>query len=256
VIIQFCGDLYCSTEERICQEKYRQALFFFGKMCYNTEKTSKTGGYMGICYIVGAGDCQEIIRPAKGDLLIAADGGADHLARMGLVPDLLLGDLDSLSGQAPSCPLVRYPAEKDDTDMALAVEEGVARGYREFLIFGVLGGERLDHTLAAVSLLPGYVARGLSVTLLGGGQRVCALSAGQEMRFPCEARGYLSLLAVGADVTVSAENLKYPLQDDVLPVHATLGISNEFLPGRAARVFVKNGCLLLVWQEPWKENDV
>lgn len=210
---------------------------------------------MGICYIVCAGDCTETVCKKTGDLLIAADGGADHLARMGLVPDLLLGDLDSLAGSPPACPLLQYPAEKDDTDMALAVEEGVSRGYREFLIFGVLGGGRLDHTLAAVSLLPGYAARGLSVTLVGGGQRVCALAAGQERCFSGGQHGYLSLLAAGGDATVSAQDLKYTLQNDRLPAYTTLGISNEFLPGRAARVAVKDGCLLLVWQEPWKETE-
>ncbi len=211
---------------------------------------------MGICYIVGAGDCTETINPAKGDLLIAADGGADHIARMGLTPDLLLGDLDSLGSALPACPLMRYPAEKDDTDMALAVEAGVSRGYCEFLIFGVLGGPRLDHTLAAVSLLPGYAARGLSVTLVGGGQRVRALAAGQEIIFSPRREGYLSLFATGGEAAgITAENLKYPLADAALPPHVTLGVSNEFLPGRAARVAVGQGAVLLVWQQPWQEGE-
>ena len=211
---------------------------------------------MGICYIVGAGDCCEQICPGQGDLLIAADGGADHLARMGLVPDLLLGDLDSLGTKPPDCPLLRYPAEKDDTDMALAVEEGAARGYRQFLIFGALGGGRLDHTLAAVSLLPGYAARGLSVTLIGGGQRVCALAGGDSLSFSPTRQGYLSLFAVGQDALgVCAENLKYPLADACLSPDTTLGVSNEFIAGRAARVSLENGCLLLVWQQPWNGKE-
>lgn len=211
---------------------------------------------MGVCYIVGAGSCTESVFPAKGDLLIAADGGAAHLARMGLVPDLLLGDLDSLGEKKPNCPLMRYPAEKDDTDMALAVEEGVSRGYREFLVFGALGGARLDHTLAAVGLLPGYAARGLSVTLIGGGQRVCALPSGGEKCFSPALQGYLSLLAVGTEAAgVTAENVKYPLQDATLKACTTLGVSNEFLPGRDARVSVKRGSLLLIWQEPWTEGN-
>ncbi len=211
---------------------------------------------MGICYIVGAGDCTETINPGKGDLLIAADGGADHIARMGLAPDLLLGDLDSLGSALPACPLMRYPAEKDDTDMALAVEAGVSRGYCEFLIFGVLGGPRLDHTLAAVSLLPGYAARGLSVTLVGGGQRVRALASGQELAFSPRREGYLSLFATGGEAAgITAENLKYPLADAVLPSYVTLGVSNEFLPGRAARVAVGQGAVLLVWQQPWQEGE-
>ena len=77
---------------------------------------------------------------------------------------------------------------------------------------------------------------------------------GLEMHFFGKRSGYLSLFSVGGDATVSAENLKYPLREDILPAHATLGVSNEFLPDGDARVFVKSGCLLLVWQDPWKEN--
>ena len=211
---------------------------------------------MGICYIVGAGDCAETICPQPGDLLIAADGGADHLLRMGLTPDLLLGDLDSLVGTRPSCPLLQYPAEKDDTDMALSVEEGIARGYRTFLLFGVLGGGRLDHTLAAVSLLPGYAARGLDVTLIGGGQRVRALAAGQTCVFSPHLRVYLSLFAASGDACgVSAQSLKYSLENATLKAHSSLGVSNEFLQGQVARVSVEQGSLLLVWQEEWKEKE-
>ena len=63
-------------------------------------------------------------------------------------------------------------------------------------------------------------------------------------------------LTLGADAAgVCAENLKYPLRDAVLPAHTTLGVSNEFLPGLAARVALARGSLLLVWQQPWKEKN-
>ena len=209
---------------------------------------------MGICYIVGAGDCTETIHRQKGDLLIAADGGADHLARMGITPDLLLGDLDSHTGDLPVCPILQYPKEKDDSDLALAVEAGAARGYREFVIFGALGGARLDHTLAAVHMLPAYAARGLALTLVGGGQRVRALCAGEEICFPPSLCGYISLYAIGgADEGVSAENLKYPLTDATLQPYTTLGLSNEFLPGKPARISLRTGIMLLVWQEKCEE---
>lgn len=211
---------------------------------------------MSVCYIVGAGDCKEQICLAPGDFLIAADGGADHLRRMGLLPHLMLGDLDSLRGNLPNCPLLQYPAEKDDTDLALAVEAGVARGYTTFLVFGALGGPRLDHTLGAIGLLPGYAARGLSVTLVGGGQRVLALAAGQEKCFDPRQRGYLSLFAAEGDAHgIYAENVKYPLADATLRAHTTLGVSNEFLAGAVARVAVGQGALLLVWQEKWEEKE-
>ena len=255
MIIQLCGVIIVAQCIKFVKRNWHIPFLFFRK-CGTIQQTEKEGKSMSVCFIVGAGDCKEQICPAPGDFLIAADGGADHLRRMGLLPHLMLGDLDSLRGAPPPCPLLQYPAEKDDTDLALAVEAGVARGYTTFLVFGALGGSRLDHTLGAVGLLPGYAARGLSVTLVGGGQRVFALAAGQEKRFSPKRRGYLSLFAAAGDAHgVSAENVKYTLADATLQAYTTLGVSNEFLPGAAARVAVRQGTLLLVWQEEWEEDE-
>ena len=102
-----------------------------------------------ICYIFGAGEQSSCdIRLSGSDLVIAADGGFDYLKKLGLRADIVLGDFDSLS-DSQNLPedFIRYPKEKDDTDMMIAIKEGLARGYRTFRIYGGLGG-RLDHTIA------------------------------------------------------------------------------------------------------------
>ena len=204
---------------------------------------------MGICYIVGAGDCAELPKCAEGDFLIAADGGYRHLAARGITPDLLLGDLDSFTGELPSCPLLRYPAEKDDTDTALAIRAGEERGYREFRIYGALGGDRLDHTVAMLATLAACALRGLHVTLFGGRTRVFALASG-EKHFSPPSRGYLSVFAAcGAAEGVTLTGLKYTLTDATLTPDRPLGVSNEFLPNTPACVAVKTGCLILIWNE-------
>lgn len=118
-------------------------------------------GRMGKCVIIGAGACdtrrlRERLAVNDGDLCIAADGGMDHLSEIGLTPDIVLGDMDSLenedvirSQRADFC-VKRLPAEKDDTDMLAAIKEGLAAGYRQFELYGALGG-RIDHTLANIS---------------------------------------------------------------------------------------------------------
>ena len=123
---------------------------------------------MKTCYIVGAGDfTSRGLAPAEGDLLIAADGGYDWLRQSGLTPDFLLGDLDSL-GVLPSLPaktkLLRYPVEKDDTDTALALEEGWNRGYRSFALYGC-GGGRPDHFLANLQTMARYAKQGARICL-------------------------------------------------------------------------------------------
>lgn len=204
---------------------------------------------MATCYIVGAGDCREHFKPKTGDLLLAADGGYRHLVARGLTPDLMLGDFDSFAGEMPNCPILRYPTEKDDTDTALAIAEGERRGYREFRIYGALGGERIDHSVAMFSTLLACARRGLQVSLYGGGRVLFTLKDG-EFRFPAGLSGYLSVFAFGSDaVGVSLTGVKYPLSGATVFADRPLGVSNEFLADEPATVRVENGILLLICEE-------
>ena len=91
----------------------------------------------GICYIVGAAEFSRGFEVTKGDFVIAADGGYDRLLSMGITPDLLIGDLDSISADVPSgIKLLKHEVEKDETDMHLAFIEGMRLGYRRFRIYG------------------------------------------------------------------------------------------------------------------------
>ena len=108
---------------------------------------------MSVCYIVGAGDFYGQISADNDDIIIAADGGYDSLVRRGYTPDILLGDFDSIKSQIPKEQrTIRYPKEKDETDMFLAYDAGVKLGYTEFVMLGATGGS-LDHTFANISLL-------------------------------------------------------------------------------------------------------
>ena len=204
---------------------------------------------MGICYIVGAGDCRESFLPKEGDLVIAADGGALHLLRMGVRPDLFVGDFDSIDSAGDAPVVLRHPVEKDDTDTALAVRAGEARGYREFFLYGALGGERFDHSVANLQLLLSCAKRGLSVTIVSGKQRTRVLREGEKMTFSADARGYVSVFAFGGDARgVTLSGLKYPLTDATLSPDAPLGVSNE-LTGKAAEISAAEGYLLVIREE-------
>lgn len=99
---------------------------------------------MKTCYIVAAAElAEERLRPEEGDLVIAADAGLRHLARLGIQPDLALGDFDSL-GYVPEAPSVEVcPVRKDDTDTMAALKRAHELGFRRVLIFGGLGGGAL-----------------------------------------------------------------------------------------------------------------
>ena len=106
-----------------------------------------------VCYIFGAGDrCKRPISLHSDDLVIAADGGFDYLEEIGLRADIVLGDFDSVISYDLPSDAMRYPRDKDDTDMFIAAKLGLEKGYTEFIIYGGLGG-RLDHTLANIQLL-------------------------------------------------------------------------------------------------------
>ena len=113
------------------------------------------------CYIFGAGSFYGLTaRPRAGDFIIAADGGWLACRKTEVIPDLLLGDFDSLSTQPDFPNILRVPVEKDDTDTMLAVKTGLERGETEFHIYGGMGGRRTDHTVANFQALL-YLADGV-----------------------------------------------------------------------------------------------
>ena len=104
---------------------------------------------MAKAVILCAGAFTDLMTPMeKGDCLIAADGGVRHAQRLGLTPDAILGDFDSLGYVPESANTIIHPVEKDDTDTLLAVKKGFEMGYKDFRIFGCIGG-RLDLALCS-----------------------------------------------------------------------------------------------------------
>ncbi len=200
---------------------------------------------MGICYIVGAGDFHGILTPKKGDLLIAADGGLDTLQSLGLTPDLLVGDLDSLvSADRGSIPLLYHPAEKDETDMYLSYLEGAKRGYNKFYVYGGVGG-RLDHTFANISLLIYGKRRGHSITLVGDKMTVSVIKNESVTLYGKCGSGFSLLAFDGAARGVSIEGAKYNVKDVTLSPEFPLGVSNS-LTDNVCRITVTDGELLLM----------
>ena len=198
-----------------------------------------------LCFIVGAMDPGKIPSPEEGDLLLAADGGLTHLERRGLTPHLIVGDFDSLGRVPEGNNIIRHPVEKDDTDTMLAIKTGLERGYRDFVLYGCLGG-RLDHTYANLQALTFLARRGASGWLLGEGLAVTAIRNGR-LDFSPEHEGVISVFCPDGEARgVTLTGLYYPLRDAVLTSAFPLGVSNRFT-GEAASVSVEDGTLLVMW---------
>ena len=151
---------------------------------------------MGICYLVGAGDFYGQITAGDDDIIIAADGGFDQLARRGYTPDILIGDFDSIKGEIPDgLRTIKYPKEKDETDMFLSYEAGVKLGYSEFVMLGATGG-RLDHTYANISLLLYAREHGHNITLIDSNGIIICLKD-EAISLAGNPGGSLSVFAFG-----------------------------------------------------------
>lgn len=187
------------------------------------------------------------VRP--GDLLAAADGGMNHMARLGLKPDLLVGDLDSIEPallfdlQSQGVRILRHPAEKDETDLELTLVTLASEGYRQMRLVGTLGG-RLDHTLGNLFLLLLPELVNCDVRLVDGLQEVFLIRReGVVEGQPGDTVSLLPLL--GPATGVATEGLYYPLKEETLKPERTRGISNLML-GQQARIRLSTGCLLCI----------
>ena len=200
-----------------------------------------------ICYIVGAAPTEALPSPREGDFLIAADKGSEALRAAGIAPDLIMGDFDSLGFTPEGENVLPHSPIKDDTDLLLAIRWAMERGWRRFVIYGALGGKRLDQTVASFQTLRFLAEHGVHGRLVGDGWNVTLLQ-NAALRFPPAASGWLSLFVSGEEARgVTLRGLKYELTDAVLTCGMPLGVSNEFL-GKEACISVADGALFVLWQ--------
>lgn len=200
---------------------------------------------MGKCIIFCAAGFDTLAEPIEqNDFVIAADGGLAHTEKLGIVPNEILGDFDSL-GHVPEGANV-FPVEKDDTDAMLAVRRGLSLGYREFVLYGSLDGPRLDHTVANFQTLQ-FLADHGAVGYLAGTDYLVTVVKDGGILFPTGCEGTVSVFCLGKDAEgVTLEGLYYPLQEGTLTAGFPLGVSNHFTEGEL-RISVKNGSLLVLW---------
>jgi len=200
---------------------------------------------MGKCVIFCAAEFDRLAEPlTRADHVIAADGGLRHTQALGVTPNEILGDFDSL-GYTPEGANV-FPVEKDDTDAMLAVRRGLRLGYREFLLYGSVDGPRLDHTVANFQTLEFLAEHGAYGYLVGKDYLITVLKNG-ALIFHAGCRGTVSVFCLGADARgVTERGLYYPLEEAVLTSGFPLGASNHFTGGQA-QISVRDGSLLIFW---------
>jgi thiamine pyrophosphokinase len=186
---------------------------------------------------------------ASADIAVAVDGGGAVCLEAGVVPAVVLGDFDSLPADtldaltAAGARIVRYPADKDRTDLALALAEVRALGATTVTVTAASGG-RLDHTLGVLATL--VENRDLSPMLAEPSSRSWILGSDARRALQLEGPGaVVSLIPYGGSALVSATGLRWPLTDTLLGVGDTLGVSNV-ISTTAALVEAHDGVVLVV----------
>lgn len=194
-------------------------------------------------YIFGALDCDIIKTPEKDDFVIACDGGVAVLKKYGIVPNVTIGDFDSLGYVPKGDKVITLPVKKDLTDVAYALEYACSLGADEIYIYGASGG-KLDHTMANIQLSQMYSQKNVFCVFFGKTNFCSITDAG--LKFP-KSTGRLSVFAEGKAEGVSLKNLTYSLENAELNLFP-LGVSNSFAE-KEATVIVKKGTLTVMWED-------
>jgi thiamine pyrophosphokinase len=182
-------------------------------------------------------------------MVIAADSGLALAPSLGLQVDLVVGDLDSVDQEdladamAAGTRVERHPADKDRTDLQLALDAAVAAGATCLTVVGAAGG-RLDHLLSAMALLADDAYAGCAITALVADAIVTVVR--DEVELTGRPGELLSLLPYhGVARGVTTDGLRFPLRDEDLAAGSSRGVSNEFA-APTAHVRLRDGVLLAV----------
>ena len=203
------------------------------------------------CFIFAAGTFYGLReKPVPGDLVIAADAGYRTCQTAGVVPDMILGDFDSMEAPAEGGQICRLPVEKDDTDTLAAVKLGLKRGCTTFYLYGGTGGKRLDHTLANLQTLL-YLRRRGARGYLYDDEFVWTALENETLTVEKTVEwGLLSVFCLGDRAEgVYESGVQYPLAGAVLTAEFPLGVSNHILELQA-HIRVDRGTLAVGWQLP------
>ncbi|MEZ4607204.1 MAG: thiamine diphosphokinase [Deinococcales bacterium] len=196
-----------------------------------------------------------------GELVIAADSGLRHAKALGLRPQVIVGDFDSLEPQDlqhyPNTPQQRFKPNKDELDLELAINYAKAQAATDIIFMGATGG-RLDQSLAALFIAAKLQGEGVNVSLDSGKQRIYPLTAPATLELPWP-NTILSLLSLSESSDVSLTGTHYPLNHAILPFGVGLGVSNVI--DKEALLNLHQGQLLVILEYdksqgmPWLYKD-
>ena len=216
---------------------------------------------MNRCAIFAGGDMPDLeeYRDAafwqRYSYYICADCGYRHAMKLGVIPDMIVGDFDSYGEELPiGVEVLRSVPEKDDTDTLMAVKKAIELGYTNIDLYGALGGDRFEHSFANIQTMIYALQQGCSLEIQGSSRLLIQEADEGEVTYRKPKGGmYMSVFALTESVGIEyLRGVKYPLVDYRMVQSFPIGVSNE-ITDAAAALRIKDG-LALVILTPQKEK--
>ncbi|HAS92468.1 MAG TPA: thiamine diphosphokinase [Sedimentibacter sp.] len=207
---------------------------------------------MKTALIVGNGDetAKRIIENIKYDYLICADGGLEKVSNYGIIPDIIIGDFDSVASNVLKqyenrIPIEKFPSEKDFTDMELAVELAVSKGYKNIILTGA-SGSRLDHTLGNILLMEKYFKDGVNISIIDNNNEMKIISDNSELFIEYKEGYFISIIPITDSIQgLCLEGFKYNLDNVDVERGSTLCISNQIKDNKG-KITLKKGRAIVI----------
>lgn len=184
------------------------------------------------------------------DLVVAADGGSRHCQELGIIPNVLIGDMDSTNPdlveywEASGVEVIHFPPDKDQTDLELALLHAQSKGANKIIVYGAIGG-RLDMTIGNLMLLTRPDLNSI-VKFVCGNEEIRVLQDGNLLTLPGTLGDTVSLIPLSIDgAKVTLKGLEYPLTKEILDFGLTRGISNRMVK-KQATIHLESGLLAVI----------
>ena len=183
---------------------------------------------MAVCLIISGGDLSNVPAGLEYDFVIACDRGYEYAVKLGIKPDLMIADFDSLdkgSVDLNDIPVEDHPVRKDDTDTMLAIKRAIDKGFDHIVIACALGG-RLDHTIANIQGMAYAASHGVSCEIVSDKEHLRTFTGGTIV-LPKKEGSSLSLFSLSAECTgITLTGSAYDCEDVTITDTFPLGVSN------------------------------
>ncbi|WP_236915756.1 thiamine diphosphokinase [Clostridium sp. Cult2] len=186
----------------------------------------------------------------ESDFILCADGGTNYCIKASLMPNVVIGDLDSISKDTLNqiyehhIPIKKFPVKKDKTDAELSIDYLISEGFKDITIVGAIGS-RIDHTLANVLLLTKLNQRGINGRIVDNNNTIYLVD--RELVLNKEEDSFLSIIPItNSGVVVTLKGFEYELESTVIGFGSTFGVSNKIIKEKGHILIHEGQCLAIV----------